>query len=220
MQAEMGQSRPDIMTRPIALCWAAGVKWGLSVPWMQALFVRGALGRNYTGRSNDPQPEKQLAPWAPSPLIISLGRWEWHEMTLKQEGGGETLLLNTSPTDRCRWPFLNLIIVVFDVGGDSVGFSLTSLFIPAPPLNHHHTHSFCPDSRRAVSDSPLQARSFVYRRIHWDLFIYLSGGCCRCPCWRWQYSQTDPPLSLLSISLQIQSLCFFQWFINLQYLLR
>lgn len=37
----MGQSGPDIMTRPIALCWVAGVKWGLSVPRMQALFVRG-----------------------------------------------------------------------------------------------------------------------------------------------------------------------------------
>ena len=35
----MGPSGSDIMTRPIALCWAPGVKWGLSVPRMQA-FVR------------------------------------------------------------------------------------------------------------------------------------------------------------------------------------
>ena len=58
----MGQSGPDIMTRPIALCSAAGVKWGLSVPRMQALFVRGALGRNYIERSNDPHPRRQPAP--------------------------------------------------------------------------------------------------------------------------------------------------------------
>lgn len=62
----MGQSDPDTMTWPIALRWAAGVKWGLSVPRMQALFIRGALGRNYTGRSNDPQLRREPAPWAPS----------------------------------------------------------------------------------------------------------------------------------------------------------
>lgn len=52
----MGQTGPDIMTRPIALCSAAGVKWGLCVPRMQALFIREALGRNYTEGSNDPNP--------------------------------------------------------------------------------------------------------------------------------------------------------------------
>lgn len=72
----MGQSGPDIMTWPIALCWVAGVKWGLSVP-RDAGFVRtrGALGRNYTAGSNDPHPRRgagTLGP--PSPLIIRLGR--------------------------------------------------------------------------------------------------------------------------------------------------
>lgn len=148
----------------------------------------------------------------PSPLIISLGRWEWHRMTLKKEGGGETVPLNTSPTDRCRWPFLNLIIVVVDVGGDSVGFSLTSSFIPIPPFPF--------GLWAAVSGSLLQAHSFVYRRIHPDLFIYLSGGCSRCPLLKMAILTDWSPLSLLSISQQIQSLCVFQWFINLQCLLR
>lgn len=70
----MGQSRPDIMTRPIALCWAAGVKWGLSVPGMQALFVRGALGTNYTAGSNDPHPRREPAPWAPQPPHHQAGK--------------------------------------------------------------------------------------------------------------------------------------------------
>lgn len=98
----MEQSRPDIMTRPIALCWAAGVKWGLSVPWMLALFVRGALGRNYTVGSNDPHPRRQLAPWAPQPPHHQAGemRVTWDDTP--RGGGGETLSLNTSPTDRCH----------------------------------------------------------------------------------------------------------------------
>lgn len=65
----MGHGEPDIMTRPIALCWAAGVKWGLTVARMQALFARGALGRNYTAGSNDPNPMEganTLSPSAPS----------------------------------------------------------------------------------------------------------------------------------------------------------
>lgn len=98
----MGQSGPDIMTRPIALCWAAGVKWGLSVPRMQALFVRGALGRNYTAGSNDPNPRRERAPWAPRPPHHQAGemRVTWDDTP--GGGGGETLPLNTSPTDRCR----------------------------------------------------------------------------------------------------------------------
>lgn len=39
----MGHGEPDIMTRPLELCWAAGVKWGLSVARMQALFARGGI---------------------------------------------------------------------------------------------------------------------------------------------------------------------------------
>lgn len=98
----MEQSRPDIMTRPIALCWAAGVKWGLSVPRMLALFVRGALGRNYTVGSNDPHRRRQLAPWAPQPPHHQAGemRVTWDDTP--RGGGGETLSLNTSPTDRCH----------------------------------------------------------------------------------------------------------------------
>lgn len=99
----MGQSGPDIMTRTIALCWAAGVKWGLSVARMRALFVRGALGRNYMAGSNDPNPRRESEPWGPQPPHHQAG-----EMTVTRDdtsgegGGGETLPLNTSPTDRCH----------------------------------------------------------------------------------------------------------------------
>lgn len=82
----MGQSGPDIMTRPIALCRAAGVKWGLSVPRMQALFARGALGRNYTVRSNDPHPRREPATLSP-PAPSSSG-WEMR-VTWDDTLGGE-----------------------------------------------------------------------------------------------------------------------------------
>lgn len=147
----------------------------------------------------------------PSPLIIRLGRWEWHGMTLQEEGGGETLPLNTSPTDRCRWPFLNLIIVVPTQGEMAWDF-LWHRHLYLFPLSH-------PDSQPR-SLSLLQTHSFVYRRIRLDLFIYLSGGCSGCPLLKMAILTDWSPLSLLSISLQIQSLCVFQWFINLQCLLR
>lgn len=148
----------------------------------------------------------------PSPLIIRLGRWEWHGMTLEEEGGGETHPLNTSPTDRCHWPFLNLIIVVPTQGEDGVGFSLTSPSIPLFPLPIR---------------TPSRTLPLLYRLTHLytDAYAWIYLSICLAdvadvPMLKMAILTDWSPLSLLSISQQIKSLCVIQWFINLQYLLR
>lgn len=185
------------MTRPIALCWAAGVKWGHSVPGMQALFVRGALGRNYTGRSNDPQPGRQPAPRAPSAPSSSAWGDEsdtgWHS---KRRGGGETLPLNTSPTDRCCWPFLNLIIVVLNVGGDKWDFCWHSLPYLFLPFFFIRTLSRCLRLCYRLTHLYTDTDSEIY------LSIYPSGGYSKCRLLKMAIlTAWSLPLSLLSMFL-------------------
>ncbi len=172
------------MTQPIALCWAAGVKWGRSVPRMQALFVWGALDRNYTAGSNDPNLRREPAPQAPQPPHHQAGEMRVTPDDTTGGGGGETLLLNTSPTDRCRWPFLNLIIVVPTQGEMAWDFLWHPLLYLFPPSH---------------SDSQPRSPSLFYRLTHLytDAYasIYLSiclADVADVPCWRWQYSHTDP----------------------------
>lgn len=114
-----------------------------------------------------------------SPLIIRLGRWEWHGMTFLKAGGGETLPLNTSPTDRCHWPLLNLIIGVPTQGKMAWDFPWHPLNASVAPgfmlLGFWHTHLY----------------TDAYASIY--LSICLVADVADIPCWRWQYSHADPP---------------------------